>query len=662
MDTKSRNIKYSWGLKLTAAVLLWLAVIGAVGSSIFLLYHEQVVGRSASYYDTYQFEGEFDRLVHNVVEYNVILQSEERIKASGQTEGNIQIQLERYKTIEWRLADSTNFAYYLENTETGEKITNISGTDPVGILQDQATVVHFSKWTSDFNNGHDTLHEDIVAMLQGTSWEIYAAVIEPLQPGDVFYDDAMTYSRVKPWLPAAQGALAASIIIGLVAFSYLVLVSGRREKGGAIDLTWVDRIYFDVHTLLVFLAALISVGIAQASSINTDVGLLVLALVMALDVGIGLNYIFAGIRQIKYGHILRNTLIYKFFKWFFKAIDFKVLKLMFSKDFKGATLILLLAYGMINGFLSSVASANPGFFSVLLLIAFNVAAIYYVAKSLLSLETIMKSVKEISSGNLEHSLDRKQISASFAGMAEDLESIQVGLKKAVAEAVRGERMKTDLITNVSHDLKTPLTSIINYVDLLKKEDLNNETAAGYVQILEEKSLRLKHLINDLIEASKASSGNLAIEAEKIDLHELVQQACGEYAEKFSHTELDVKIRATEEKIFILADGKYMWRIVENLISNVLKYSMPCSRVYIELAQRERFGLLVIKNISANQLNISPEQLTERFVRGDTARTLEGSGLGLSIAQSLTVLQGGRFRIEIDGDLFKVSVEMPSWEI
>ncbi len=264
----------------------------------------------------------------------------------------------------------------------------------------------------------------------------------------------------------------------------------------------------------------------------------------------------------------------------------------------------------------------------------------------------------IKAGDLDYSLSSSEISVAFSSLAEDIKNIQGGLKKAVAEAIKGERMKTDLITNVSHDLKTPLTSIVNYVGLLKDEDLNNQRADEYVEILEEKSARLKQLVEDLVEASKASSGNLHVNAEKVDLHELVMQACGEYEGKIKEAELDIRINAEEKNTYIYADGKQMWHIIENLLSNAVKYSMPQSRVYINLARANEYGSMTIKNISAFPLDIPPEQLTERFVQGDVSRTTEGSGLGLSIAQSLTNLQGGRFKIEIDGDLFKVSVEIP----
>jgi len=253
------------------------------------------------------------------------------------------------------------------------------------------------------------------------------------------------------------------------------------------------------------------------------------------------------------------------------------------------------------------------------------------------------------------------MSIAFSAFAENIQSIQMGLKKAVEDAIKGERMKTDLITNVSHDLKTPLTSIINYVGLLKKEPIENQKAQEYINILDEKSARLKVLIEDLIEASKASSGNLPVNIEKLDLCELVMQAVGEYRDKFENRGLDVRTITDEKNIYAQADGKHMWRIVENLLSNVLKYSMKNSRVYINIARNEDYGILTIKNISELPLEIPVEQLTERFVRGDMSRTTEGSGLGLAIAKSLTDIQKGYFRIETDGDLFKATVEIPLWK-
>ena len=216
-------------------------------------------------------------------------------------------------------------------------------------------------------------------------------------------------------------------------------------------------------------------------------------------------------------------------------------------------------------------------------------------------------------------------------------------------------MKTELITNVSHDIKTPLTSIINYVDLLKKEDIQNEKAKEYLDILEQKSQRLKRLTEDLIEASKASSGNIKLDMKKINVNELIKQISGEFEDKFKNKNLDLNIEMPKEDVFILADSRYLYRVMENMYTNIEKYAMENSRVYVDLLEENKKVKIEIKNISKEKLNISANELMERFVRGESSRNTEGSGLGLSIAQSLTKLQKGEFGIYLDGDLFKVII-------
>ena len=237
-------------------------------------------------------------------------------------------------------------------------------------------------------------------------------------------------------------------------------------------------------------------------------------------------------------------------------------------------------------------------------------------------------------------------------------SISRGLKAAVTEQVKAERLKTDLITNVSHDLKTPLTSIISYVDLLKRENIENPRVQEYITVLEQKSSRLKNLTEDLVEASKASSGNITLDLIPIHYTEILQQSLGEFEDKLAARSLQVLTTLPQEDVLILADGRQLFRVLENLLNNCCKYALLGSRVYIELQKDEEIATFTMKNISEAPLNVSPEELTERFVRGDVSRSTEGSGLGLSIAKSLTKLMNGKMKIEIDGDLYKVSLSFP----
>lgn len=241
-------------------------------------------------------------------------------------------------------------------------------------------------------------------------------------------------------------------------------------------------------------------------------------------------------------------------------------------------------------------------------------------------------------------------------MAENLNNIGNGLQTAVEKSIRDERLKTDLITNVSHDIKTPLTSIINYVDLLKRENFEDPKIKGYLDILEMKAQRLKTLTEDVVEASKVSSGNITLEYTDVDLVEMLNQTIGEFSEKMEARQLTVIASLPKEPAVLHVDGRRMWRVLENVFNNAAKYAMPGTRVYADLKKEEKGIRFSLKNVSEQPLNFSSDELTERFIRGDVSRSTEGSGLGLSIAKSLTEMQGGKFELYLDGDLFKVTIE------
>jgi len=268
---------------------------------------------------------------------------------------------------------------------------------------------------------------------------------------------------------------------------------------------------------------------------------------------------------------------------------------------------------------------------------------------------ILDGAEKIGQGNIDYEVDVSELHGENLALGEAVNHMGEGIRHFVAKSLKDERMKTDLITNVSHDIKTPLTSIINYVNLLKRENITQEPAMGYIQILDTKSQRLKQLTDDLVEASKISSGNIVLNLEKINLTELVRQSLGEFEEKFEAKELTPVFETSGENHAILADSRRMWRVVENLLNNVAKYALKGTRVYIRVYEQEQRVAMEIKNVSENALNIKPEELTERFIRGDVSRSTEGSGLGLSIVKGLVEVQKGDFVLEVDGDLFKATV-------
>lgn len=276
----------------------------------------------------------------------------------------------------------------------------------------------------------------------------------------------------------------------------------------------------------------------------------------------------------------------------------------------------------------------------------------------LMLRRLQRSGEELAAGNLSYHTDTSKMFWDFKAHGENLNNIALGMSKAVEERLKSERLKTELITNVSHDIKTPLTSIINYSDLISKESCENEKMKEYSEALHRQSERLKKLINDLMDASKVSTGNVEVLLAPCEADIFLTQAVGEYEEKLKNHELTLVTKIMQESLKIMVDGRHMWRIFDNLMSNVFKYAQGGTRVYLTLEKIEGKAVFSLKNISHYPLDISSEELMERFVRGDKSRHTEGSGLGLSIAKSLTQLQGGEFDLTVDGDFFKVVLKFP----
>ena len=657
MVTKLKSIRYSTATKAAAIILAWISFISIWVTSVYLLDNKLFL--VDSYFKFQRFESEYSFLLYNTAELHIELKSEENIKASGENEKDIKDKLNRYYYLKNKIPRYVNYLYYIRDIKTGEVVgTNIKSEESLELIKKQKTMVYFAQGNENDKMWYYAI--DTIGILKDTTYEMYAAVIEPLKEGDVFYDEYVSYTKSKARVNLVIILLIASIVVLLLNLVYLIYAAGKKADKKEIDLKWWD-IFLDIHTLLVFIVAIPS--ILHMKDNFSDIFPEEFS-ILSIDFFIGLNYLLSLVRQLKAKSVKKNLFIKKTYH---KLSTF--VRLMFEgRIFRPWIIILLGVYNGINSILLTLLylaiihdDGKVALFILIPFIIFNAISLYLIAKSLKDLPEIMEAAKQMAEGNLDYKLDTKNMAVTFYAFAENIQSIQTGLKKAVEDAIKGERMKTDLITNVSHDLKTPLTSIINYVDLLKKEPIENQKAQEYINILDEKSARMKVLIEDLIEASKASSGNLPVNIEKLDLCELVMQAVGEYRDKFESSGLDIRPNTIEKNIFVRADGKHMWRIIENLLSNVLKYSMKNSRVYINITKNEDYGILTIKNISELPLEVPVEQLTERFVRGDLSRTTEGSGLGLSIAQSLTNIQKGNFKIEIDGDLFKATVEIPLWK-
>ena len=321
--------------------------------------------------------------------------------------------------------------------------------------------------------------------------------------------------------------------------------------------------------------------------------------------------------------------------------------------------VLLVAVVCIYNFFAIVVglSGDEGWL-VILLILEGIVLIPAVLYAALMLRKLYQSSRSLAAGDLSYQIDTKHLVWDFKKAAENLNSIGSGMTRAVEERMKSERMKTELITNVSHDIKTPLTSIINYSDLIEKEPCDNEKITEYAGVLHRQSERLKRLIDDLVEVSKAATGNLEVLLAPCELNVLLTQTAGEYMQRMEDAGLELITQMPEEEIRVMGDGRRMWRIFDNLANNACKYSMPGTRIYISMQRQNGMALIAFKNTSRLPLNISSDELMERFVRGDDARSTDGNGLGLSIAKSLTELQGGSLQLSIDGDFFKVELRFP----
>ena len=404
-----------------------------------------------------------------------------------------------------------------------------------------------------------------------------------------------------------------------------------------VHLHFVDRLYTDIN--LVLCMGLITLWAALVDLVFEQINGMILLITPPIAT-LGLILVLSLIKHLKNRTFFKHSLIYRIL---YHIVVF--IKNVYDSGNTGVkTVLLVIGYPLL------VAAT---FF--IFPITIGIAA-WLAFKKVQSFRAIQEGVDKIKAGDLHHRIEVAG-KGEFSKLASNINSISEGLEKAVEGELKSERLKTELITNVSHDIRTPLTSIITYVDLLKNER-DPEKIDEYVEILDQKSQRLKVLTDDLFDAAKASSGSMPVHLEEIDIESLLTQGLGEVNDKIEASELEFKIRQPEDKVFIKADGKLLWRSIENLLSNIFKYAMQGSRVYIDIEDIGNEVLITFKNISAFELNITAEELMERFTRGDESRTSQGSGLGLSIAKSLIELQKGRFTIQIDGDLFKAMIYMP----
>lgn len=565
------------------------------------------------------------------------------------------------------------FIYLLVNEETKIAYTNIQQTSKTNTIEKlKQVIISNNKYWSISNNQIQTnverlseenivRNEDLQKISEfSMNKQYYTAFDETVQNLDSTSDITLNralYNQTKSLYKYSYSTLIISIIIGSIELIYLIYSLGYVKNKEEIYLSWLDKIPLEIlffgYFLLFFVeAALLAICL---SVISVDVNLCVM-LIMLVGYFSVLSALYGAgtlLKRIKVHTFFKNSVTYRILKWLVQK--YKNVKNTISSNKNLGGKIALYFIGIVT--VSILIGLIFKEFGILLDIVFWIWCYYKIMKEVDKFKQIHDATEKIYKGDTDIKLDESLYTGVLKELAIYINDIAGGFSNAIKESLKSERLKTELITNVSHDIKTPLTSIINYVDLLKQENIQNEKAKEYIEVLDNKSQRLKKLIEDLVEASKASSGNIKINKEVLNVKELLNQVTGEFEDKFNSRCLNIISKLPEETVYIKADSRYLYRVLENTYSNVAKYAEENTRVYIDCILEEKNTVAIyVKNISKDELNISADELMQRFVRGDKSRNTEGSGLGLSIAKSLTELQDGTFNIYLDGDLFKVAIK------
>ena len=622
------------------------------------------------------------------------------------TLGNIYSDYQNYQMgFEHLEEGNTNFTYIYANNDTKKVVTNKTSYENYAELEknvqnlisekDVKYMVIYPK-LKDFNSNMNVSKSDKWEKLRSYSSEkkwnsVFAVAVDTTYTiQDQFYQNKVAYDNNIPYFKGTTWLLVLSIILFLGATIWLTLEAGRTAEDEELHLNGFDHWKTEIAAVLIVLIWIVGsyIGIhfwngniytmindiptylkdggtyfeyyyargMDVSSAYMSASLYLPSLSIAELAEIyfygvfSLGCFFMGyvslIKRIKGRNLWKNSLLRVIVRFIYKIYD--------NRKKTTKTVLLLCGFFLVQG----IAVLFRNGVTMLLVLLADVGVFYVVLNGLLLKEKLKKGIEEIALGNMEYQIPLQGLRGENLKLAEMINGIANGFHMAVEEAMKNERLKTDLITNVSHDIKTPLTSIINYVAILKQSDIADPKIQGYLDILEAKAQRLKTLTEDVVEASKVSSGNISLEYMDVDLEEMIQQTEGEMAEKFEARNLKMIVNLPAEPAVVHVDGRRMWRVLENIFGNAAKYAMPGTRVYADLKLEEDTVDLSLKNVSEHQLNISADELTERFIRGDLSRSSEGSGLGLSIAQSLTTMQGGTFNLYLDGDLFRVNIRFP----
>ena len=562
------------------------------------------------------------------------------------------------------LDKGTDLDKYYKDKNVFYKITY---TEDKGVITNHKDEEYLVKGTSEYYRYDDFYYTDENGNQYGDFKEVFLANIEVFIAKDMTKNDIFSVTAkiidIGYYLRFAMVFIAlAALVLLIVLLSFLYCAAGHRQ-GGVIKCNYLDMLPFDIYTAVVGAIAFFSILAVDGWSYDMTSAIFWIAVVGSIDYFVALGYTMSFATRVKTQTLLKNTVIYRVLRFLGKYLSrfFDWIRYIFSNLNLVYKTVIILSVLIIIEFIALIIAFNTYWYygpsSVIgWVIVFNIIFIAIVLYLAIILQKIKIGGEKIAKGDLAHKIDTKYMFGDFKDFCGSLNNINEGLQTAVNERMKSEHFKTELITNVSHDIKTPLTSIINYVDLIKKEEVKNENVSQYIEVLDRQSARLKKLVEDLVEASKASSGALAVSLTPCDVGVLLAQTVGEFEDRLRKNSIISVLKLPENPVKIMADARHLWRVFENLMSNVCKYALGGTRVYLDVSQKGDRVYITFRNISKFELNVSADELMERFVRGDTSRNTEGSGLGLSIARSLVELQNGDFDLCVDGDLFKVTVK------
>lgn len=625
--------------------------------------------RHASFVESGYFERTFSRQLSNLMEYlelRQILETDgiydeslaENLTAADEKIADYQIYNNKFDQ------NHTNLYYWLYDLNTGAVMTNMAEVSNQTDAYNQAVAcgryLNYNSAAFRFETNIGGVEADYYnnmvryRELYDGSYRLIVAVDVNFPADDDLATAKKEFGKLYPWARRSLVLIGVSTALWLFGLCYMTVAAAKRSEDKEVHLLSFDRICTEIPILVLALGGLFMVwlGTLVHEQYYGVIGRMVTVGTLTL---LG-DMLFMGmylslVRRVKADTFYENSVLH----WVTEN-----LKESLHSRYLGSRTSLTIWGCVIGNVLLAWLAFHYGYIwaTAVLLLSLAFTLIFFSQRAI-QRRKIMDGIEQITQGNLNYQLDLSEYQGDELELAIGINRIGEGLAGAIGESVQEERMKASMITNISHDIKTPLTSIINYIGLLQREEIDNPNVRSYIEVLDAKALRLKQLMDDLVDVSRISSGSVTLQMDEIDLVELVRQTGGEFNEKLEQKNLQVISKFPREPVLIRADGRQLWRVIGNLYSNTAKYAMADTRVYVEVRREETMAVFTMKNISEQLIHVEADRLAERFVRGDEARSTEGSGLGLSISKMLTELMGGSFELSLEGDLFRVRITFPA---